>query len=763
MTLRRLAILLTAAASVALSVTVPAQAAPSLSTQDSGAVFTALPPTRIFDSRTSSKIEKYTSRPVAIPADLVPDNATAVVFNLTGTNPDFQTYLATGPGDQGSPSTSSLNLDLGETRANLVTVALGHGAHKGIWIGAGPYAADAIVDLAGYYAPGAGSKYTPLTPQRVLDTRDSSPLGAGGTVTLDLSSKVPAGATSAVFNLTATDVTGPTFVTAYPADRPRPDASNLNLVAGRNTPNLVTVALSPDRKVKLTNSYWSVDLIADLAGYYSPTSTQAFYSLYPTRVLETRDMDGGPKHPIQAGESRKLDLSGWLPAGATAAVTNLTGTNVSQSTVVTAWADGTPKPGVSNLNLVPYQTSANLAIVPVSGDRAIDLDNLAGQVDMVVDLAGYFAPPIPACTTNCAFGIENNFSGQFGNGTTDTSGRAGPVFAYGLKDVKSIVGSVNGSAVYALKSDGTVWSWGGNGEGQLGIGKYGHAEGPTGHPYAYPPPAFYSTLPVQIPGLHNIVAIADEMALDADGHVHTWGVNTTWQLGTGSTDGAQIAGSPVQVPNLDNVKAISVARSPSNLAGITRFVMTNDGKVWSWGDNSRGALGVGTHADLSKCFGSDGATPGADPSCASATPVQVVGLSGCDELGSRVVLCKSNGSVWRWGGLGISAENDSPVSLPATTGTVTHVQRDAADVDGARGILANGRVWQWDDGAMYVGDTTGALDPWLASVASIAEGLPDRVLATDSAVYETGHPMTSPIITGVTTIGDGGYGVVGTP
>ena len=767
MTLRRLTIALTIAASAALSVVAPAQAATPLSTQDSGAlpdsgaVFTPLPPTRIFDSRDSSKIPAFASRHIDIPADLVPADATALVFNLTGTNPDGPTFLATGPGLQGSPSTSSLNLAAGETRANLVTVAMGHAPGPGIWIGAGPRAVDAIIDLAGYYAPGAGAKYTPLTPQRMLDTRNSSPLGAGGTVTLDLSSKVPAGATSAVFNLTATNVTGPTFVTAYPADQTRPDASNLNLVAGKNTPNLVTVQLSPDRKVKLTNSYWSVDLIADLAGYYSPTSTQAFYSLYPARVLETRDINGNPNHPILPGQTRRLDLSGWLPAGATAAVTNLTGTNVTQSTVVTAWADGAPQPGVSNLNLLPGQTSANLAIVPVSGDRALDLNNLTGQLDMVVDLAGYFAPAIPACSANCAFGTDLNYSGQLGNGTSDSNYLPGPTLTYGLSDVKSIVGSPDGRAVYALKSDGTVWSWGENGQGQLGIGKFGYAEGPTGHPYAYPPPAFYSALPVQVPGLSNVVAIADEMALTADGHVYTWGVNSTWQLGNGSKDDNLIAASPVQVANLDNVKAIAESRSTSSGAGIARYAMKQDGTVWSWGDNSQGALGIGTHAEPNLCFGTTGSTPEASPNCAAAVPVQVFGLFGCDQLGARVVFCGSNGSVWRWGASGPNAEQDGPVPLPLPATAVTRVQRDVTDYSGARGILADGTVWQWNDSN---GVTTGALLPGLTSIKELAGGFVsvDRALDTGGNVRSIADPATV-VITGATTIGPGGYGVVGTP
>src|ERR1700760_4884372 len=89
-----------AVATGALSVVAPAQAATPL--PDSGTVFTPVSPTRIFDSRDSSKIPAHGSRAVSIPTGLVPADATAVVFNLTGTDPDGPTWLADGPGTQGT-------------------------------------------------------------------------------------------------------------------------------------------------------------------------------------------------------------------------------------------------------------------------------------------------------------------------------------------------------------------------------------------------------------------------------------------------------------------------------------------------------------------------------------------------------------------------------------------------------------------------------------------------------------------------------------
>ena len=683
MSLARWGALALAVAAATLSLVTPASAAPQQQ-QDSGAVFTPLSPTRIFDSRTTgSQIPRYGSVSVPIPAGLVPADATAVVFTLTGTNAANPTFLSVGPGTQGNPATSSVNLAAGETRANLVTVAFAHGNVSGFWVGAGPAPADAVVDLAGYYSPSGGSKYTPLAPQRVLDTRGGPAVGPHGTVLLDLSNQVPPGATAVVFNLTGTDVTGPTFVTAYPADEPEPNSSNLNLAPGKDTPDLVTVKVGLDRRVALTNAYNSVDLIADLAGYYSPQSTQAFYSLNPLRVLETRDINGNPSDPIGPGATRKLDLSGWLPAGATGVVANLTATNVTAATVITAWADGAQQPGVSNLNLAAGQTAANLALVPVSPARAIDIHNLTGQIDMIVDVAGYFAPAIAPCTSACPAYFGQNNSGQAADGTTDVTDPPPARTGYGLTGITAITGSDRGA--YALRSDGTVWTWGDNSVGELGNGQAGYAEGPTGHPYLSPPPAFLSTLPVQVQGLSNITAIAQNMALSADGTVWTWGANSWWRLGTGAKDETPYSDVPVKVGGLTDV--VAIAGDAHN-----GYALKRDGTVWDWGQNLLGQLGTGVSGSYQACDVQSVPQPDGGPNCASAVPVRVAGLTGITKIAPGFAL-RSDGTVWHWGPRDVTDQDDPPAQLAVPAGTITDLR--SPDGEFAAAVLADGTVWQW--------------------------------------------------------------------
>ncbi|HEY4017259.1 MAG TPA: hypothetical protein VGM75_01145 [Pseudonocardiaceae bacterium] len=387
----------TAALLVGLSV-LPAQAAtghpatphaanPSAA---SASTFTPVAPQRVLDTRTpGGEIPARGAVSLAMPST-VPANATAVVLNITGTDSNAPTYLAVGPLVGENFLSSNLNLATGETRANLATVELG--AH-GVMVTAGPAAVNAIIDLDGYYAPGSGGAgFTPTSPIRMLDTRNSAPVGQNSTFTLDVSQRVPAGATAVVFNLTALDASASTFVTAYADGTSLPLASNLNLVPGVITPNLVTVPISADRKVDLHNAFGSVDLIADLSGYYTPGSGQSFYALAPTRVLDTRETS----NPISGHESRTVEMGTWLPPTATAVVFNLTGTNVNATTLMTAYPYGSSLPLASNLNLVPGQTSANLAVVALPNTTNITLFNLTDFVDAVVDVAGYFGPAAAA-------------------------------------------------------------------------------------------------------------------------------------------------------------------------------------------------------------------------------------------------------------------------------------------------------------------------------------------------------------------------------
>src|SRR6185369_1505395 len=128
------------------------------------------------------------------------------------------------------------------------------------------------------------------------------------------------------------------------------------------------------------------------------------------------------------------------------------------------------------------------------------------------------------------------------------------------------------STSMALKSDGTVWMWGSNDHGQLGIGSTSPAT---------------SNRPLKVASLSSVVAIAagesHSMALKSDGTVWAWGWNPLGELGIGSTD-FDAHPTPVQVPGLSNVVRIFAGNSIS-------YAMKADGSVWGWGVAFLGKLG----------------------------------------------------------------------------------------------------------------------------------------------------------------------------
>jgi hypothetical protein len=139
-------------------------------------------------------------------------------------------------------------------------------------------------------APGdTDATYVPVQPCRLVDMRPGTspaagkktPLGPGVAnvhtqqVTGNVGSCVgiPSGAVAVAMNVTITNPTAQSFLTIYPADRALPNASNLNWVAGgAPTPNKVDVRLSTDGKINFFNESGTVNVIADVVGYYTRSS-----------------------------------------------------------------------------------------------------------------------------------------------------------------------------------------------------------------------------------------------------------------------------------------------------------------------------------------------------------------------------------------------------------------------------------------------------------------------------------------------------------
>jgi hypothetical protein len=112
-----------------------------------------------------------------------------------------------------------------------------------------------------------------------------------------------------------------------------------------------------------------------------------YTALAPARRADTRETTA-----LQAGVDRVVSLFDTVPAGVTSAVVSITSLGASRTTDVAAYAAGAaPAQRTSTLNLVPGQTVANLAVVPVDDRGRIALSTSAGTVHAVVDLVGYWS------------------------------------------------------------------------------------------------------------------------------------------------------------------------------------------------------------------------------------------------------------------------------------------------------------------------------------------------------------------------------------
>jgi hypothetical protein len=143
------------------------------------------------------------------------------------------------------------------------------------------------------------------------------------------------------------------------------------------------------------NSAGSVDLVADLAGWYDDAAGGSrFHVLAPQRVLDTRTQTTKKLGP---GEIRDLPLAGvaGVPtSGASAVVVNVTGVDASQTTDVAVYptpTDGSV-PLASNLNVLTHETAADLAVVGTGSGGQVRLRNAAGELALVVDIVGWFGP-----------------------------------------------------------------------------------------------------------------------------------------------------------------------------------------------------------------------------------------------------------------------------------------------------------------------------------------------------------------------------------
>ncbi len=359
--------------------------------------YTALPPARVLDTRSgvggaAGPVGPGGTVTLTLPP-AVPTTATAVVLNVTGVQPTASTYLTVHPGGTFAPVASNLNLTPGQILPNLVTVAVGPGRTVSVYNALG--SVNVLADLQGFYAPAGGAGATLLTPARVLDTRTGTgvrrgPIGADSTVTLTVPG-LPATATAVVLNVTGILPTVGTYVTAYPGGGSRPLTSNLNIEGTQVRANAVTVALGPGGTVSFYNDRGTIELAADLVGYYDTAGGASFVARPPVRVLDTRDSTGGVPGRLGPQATKTSRIPG-LPANSPGAVLNVTTVLGSTASYLSVYPAGSGFGGTSTINFTANQVVPNLVVAKTGPGGGLTYYNDSGTVDVAADLAGWFVP-----------------------------------------------------------------------------------------------------------------------------------------------------------------------------------------------------------------------------------------------------------------------------------------------------------------------------------------------------------------------------------
>lgn len=313
----------------------------------------------------------------------VPGGAGGVALNLTAAAPTGRGFLTAYPCGQGRPDASNLNVAPGVTRANQTVVALDGTGDLCIFSSVTTHV---IADLAGWYGSSGGA-FKAVTPLRLIDTRNN--YGVLRDLGVPLAGRVPGDATSVTLNVTVTSPQAAGFATVYPCGQPIPDASNLNFRAGETVPNLVTVKIGAGMGV-CVHSTANTHMIVDLAGSYGSSGTTLTTSV-PDRFLDTRTGTGGWLGALGNGQEVQVPIGGanGVPAGATAAVLNVTVTAAQAPGFLVAYPCDAPVPTASNLNFVTGDTVPNLVVVRLAGNGKVCIKS-STRTYVLADLAGWF-------------------------------------------------------------------------------------------------------------------------------------------------------------------------------------------------------------------------------------------------------------------------------------------------------------------------------------------------------------------------------------
>jgi hypothetical protein len=249
-------------------------------------------------------------------------------------------------------------------------------------------------------------RFVPMTPCRVVDTRNAAgPFGgptiAGGT---SRDFNIPSGAcsvpsTALAYSFNVAVVPGGPlgYLTLWPAGQTQPYVSTLNSLDGRIKSNAAIVPAGTSGSISVFPSN-TADVVLDINGYFVPASDPsalAFYPVTPCRIADTRNSAGPLGGPSIGGQQSRtfpiLSSACNLPATAQAYSLNFAAVPPGPLGYLTVWPTGLMQPYVASLNAITGTVTANAAIIPAGTGGSIDVF-ASNATDLVIDIDGYFAP-----------------------------------------------------------------------------------------------------------------------------------------------------------------------------------------------------------------------------------------------------------------------------------------------------------------------------------------------------------------------------------
>jgi uncharacterized protein YjdB len=365
---------------------------------------------------------------------------------------------------------------------------------------------------------------------------------------------------------------------------------------------------------------------------------------------------------------------------------------------------GIPQGGYAELTaMVLPETASNKEVVwdITSGDGSATLGAAAGQTVTVIGAA-------MGSTTVRVTTVDGAKTAQCRVTVTK------PLVGLGI--------STTWDHTLAVMSDGTLWAWGDNRYGKLGLGDTTNRN-----------------VPAKVGAATNWVFVAagadHTLAIRKDGNLWAWGYNEEGQLGVGARDGNPHP-NPARVGDATDWVSVSAGRR-HNLA------LKSDGSLWAWGTNELGQLGIG-----------------ANDYNAHPTPLRVgadadwVAVSAGGNFFKHSLALKSNGSLWAWGsgtngllGLGDADARHVPTKVGAATNWATIF----AGASNSLAIQADGSLWAWGgnyNGQLGLGDTdakdvptqVGADTDWKTASAAFDEYYETHslVVKTDGSLWACG-------------------------